>query len=143
MWEREWGKYCFFSGKSTNSEAAGILLSPNLSCEILDHIELVSGWLQALEIKIQEKLVTILNIYGPNKDEIDIFEILELYISIHEDKNVIIRGDFNTVLDIHLDNLVRMCIVCIANNINRNVYMYQIHAFFRLLVRHECCYSCL
>ena len=55
----------------------GILLNPNLSCEILDHTELVSGRLQALEIKIQEKLVTILNIYGPNKDEIDIFEILE------------------------------------------------------------------
>ena len=103
LWEREWGKYCFFSGKSTNSEGVGILLNPNLSCEILDHIELVSGRLQALEIKIQEKLVTILNIYGPNKDEIDIFEILELYISTHEDKNFIIGGDFNTVLDIHLD----------------------------------------
>ena len=103
LWEREWGKYCFFSGKSTNSEGVGILLNPNLSCEILDHIELVSGRLQALEIKIQEKLVTILNIYGPNKDEIDIFEILEFYISTHEDKNFIIGGDFNTVLDIHLD----------------------------------------
>ena len=103
LWEREWGKYCFFSGKSTNSEGVGILLNPNLSCEILDHIELVSGRLQALEIKIQEKFVTILNIYGPNKDEIDIFEILELYISTHEDKNFIIGGDFNTVLDIHLD----------------------------------------
>ena len=66
----------------------GILLNPNLSREILDHIELVSGRLQALEIKIQEKLVTIFNIYGPNKDEIDIFEILELHISTHEDKTL-------------------------------------------------------
>ena len=105
MWEREWGKYCFFSGKSTNSEGVGILLNPNLSCEILDHIKLVSGRLQALEIQIQEKLVTIINIYGPNKDEIDIFQILELYISTHKDKKFkfIIGGDFNTVLDIHLD----------------------------------------
>ena len=83
MWDWEWGKYCFFSGKSTNSEWVGILLNPNLSCEIIDHIELVSGRLQALKIKIQEKLVTILNIYGPNKDEIDIFEIIELYFSTH------------------------------------------------------------
>ena len=64
----------------------GILLNPNLSREILDHRELVSGRLQALELKIQEKLVTILNIYGPNKGEIDIFEILEVYISTLEDK---------------------------------------------------------
>ena len=82
-WDWEFSKYCFFSGKSTNSEWVGILLNPNLSCEILDHIELVSGRLQALKIKIQEKLVTILNIYGPNKDEIDIFEIIELYFSTH------------------------------------------------------------
>ena len=66
----------------------GILLNPNLSCEILDHIELVRRRLLALEIKIQEKLVTIFNIYGPNKDEIDIFEILELHISTHEDKTL-------------------------------------------------------
>ena len=81
----------------------GILLNPNLSCEILDRIELVSGRLQALEINIQEKLVTILNIYGPNKHEIDIFEIHELYISTHEDIKLIIGRDFNTVLDIHLE----------------------------------------
>ena len=55
--------------------------------------------LEVDEIKLQEKLVTILNIYGPNKDEIDIFEILELFIRTHEDKNFIIGEDFKTVLD--------------------------------------------
>ena len=48
------------------------------------------------EIKIQEKLVTILNIYGPDKDEIDI--ILELFIATHEGKNFVIREDFKYVL---------------------------------------------
>ena len=81
MWDWKWGKYCFFSGKSTNSEWVGIPLNPNLSCEILDHLELVSGRLQALRIKIKEKLVTILNIFVSNKDEIYIFETIELYFS--------------------------------------------------------------
>ena len=36
-----------------------------------------------------------------------------------------------------------MCIFCIANNINRNVYMYLITRIFLLLVTPECCYSCL
>ena len=36
-----------------------------------------------------------------------------------------------------------MCIVCIAININRNVYMYLNTRIFRLLVTHECCYACL
>ena len=59
--------------------------------------------LQSLELKIHEKLITTINIYGPNKDELNIFEILEAYIRSNEDKNFIIGGDFNTVLHIHLD----------------------------------------
>ena len=47
--------------------------------------------LEVDEIKIQERLVTILNTYGPSKDEIDRFEILELFISTHEDKKFILR----------------------------------------------------
>ena len=97
------GQKLFFSGKSTNSEGVGILLNPNISCEIPDHIELVSRRLQALEMKIQEKLVTILNVYGNNKGEIDSFETLEFYINTSEDNNFIIKGDFNTALDIQLD----------------------------------------
>ena len=61
------------------------------------------GRLQSLELKIHEKLITTINIYGPNKDELNIFEILEAYIRSNEDKNFIIGGDFNTVLHIHLD----------------------------------------
>ena len=33
--------------------------------------------MQALEIKLNEKGITILNIYGPNKYDTSLFEVLE------------------------------------------------------------------
>ena len=81
----------------------GILINPDLPYELLNYTELMCGSLQSLELKIHEKPITIINIYGPNQDELNIFEILEAYIRSNEDKNFIIGGDFNTVLDIHLD----------------------------------------
>ena len=102
-WKQEWGKHCFFSGKFTNSEGVGILINADLPYELFNYTELMCGRLQSLELKIHEKPITIINIYGPNKDELNIFEILEAYIRSNEDKNFIIDGDFNTVLDIHLD----------------------------------------
>ena len=35
--------------------------------------------MQALEIKLKEKGITILNIYGPNKDDTSLFEVLQTY----------------------------------------------------------------
>ena len=102
-WKHIWGKQCFLSGISSNSEGVGILINPNLQCEILSHTELICGRLQSLELKINEKQITIINIYGPNKDELNIFEILNTYIQENEDKNYIIAGDFNTVLDTDMD----------------------------------------
>ena len=80
------------------------MINPNLQCEILNYSELICVRLQALELKIQEKQVTVKNIYGPNKDELNIFEIMNTYIQANEDKNYIMGGgDFNTVLDPGID----------------------------------------
>ena len=79
-----------------------MLINPDLPYELLNYTELMCGRLQPLELKIHEKPITILNIYGPNKDKLNIFEILEAYIRSNEDKKIIIGGDCNIVLDIHL-----------------------------------------
>ena len=102
-WKQIWGKHCFFSGKCTNSEMVGILINPDLPYEILNYTELICGRVQSLELKIHEKPITIINIYGPNKDELNVFETLDMYIRSNDEKNFIIGGDFNTVLDTNLD----------------------------------------
>ena len=55
--EKEWGEYYFFGSKSINSEEVGILLNPDLSCEILYHIELVSWMVAGTKNKDTRKVI--------------------------------------------------------------------------------------
>ena len=102
-WVKEWGKDAFFSGTSNNSEGVGILINPKLSFSIKQHSEIIIGRLHALELNIEERDIIILNLYGPNTDSVNYFEILEKYLKENEDKTFIIGGDFNTIIDTELD----------------------------------------
>ena len=62
------GQTLLFKWQSTNSEGVGILINPDLQYEILDYTELFCGRMQLLELKIHEKPIKIINIYGPNRD---------------------------------------------------------------------------
>lgn len=103
VWGTEWGIDSFFSGKKNNSEGIAILVNSNFSYNIKEHKEIIVGRVQALELIINDKELVILNIYGPNSDDIFCFEMLENYLKENLDKTVIIGGDFNTVLNIELD----------------------------------------
>ena len=92
----------FFSGNSSSAGVA-ILLKNNTTFKILSHIEIVIGRLQALFIEINDKPFIIINIYGPNKDDVYVFNELNKFIVDNEDGNFIIGGDFNTVLNENVD----------------------------------------
>ena len=102
-WQKEWGKEVFFSGTSNNSEGVGILIISKESYNILNYTEIICGRLQALEIKINENELIVINIYGPNNDDINIFSKLEKFIQENDEKTILVGGDFNTVLDENLD----------------------------------------
>ena len=105
-WENEWGHRSYFSGNSSNSEGIGILINKNISKEsIINHHEIIPGRLQALEIKIESNSIILLNIYGPNDDNAYVFVKLKQFLEDNSDKYFIIAGDFNTILDIHLDKI--------------------------------------
>ena len=101
-WLRQ-NKYAICLLQETNSEGIGILINPSISYTIQNVQEIVTGRIQVLDIFINEKECTIINVHGPNNDEIRIFEKLEEYIKENEEKTIIIGEDFNTVLDENLD----------------------------------------
>ena len=103
IWKNEWKGPCYFSGNSSNKAGVCILVDPNLNCNIIQHTDIVPGRLQALEISINEKKVIILNLYGPNTDDITVFNNLLTYLNNNSDKSFIIGGDFNTVMDCAID----------------------------------------
>ena len=80
-----------------------ILLNPNLNYDIVQYTDIIPGRVQALELILNEKTVTILNIYGPNNDDLTVFNDLLTYLNANNEKSFIIGGDFNTVININLD----------------------------------------
>ena len=103
LWKTEWGGSCFSSGESSSKAGVSILINPNLNYDIVHYIDIIPGRLQALDLVINDKTVTILNMYGPNKDGLIVFNDLLTYLNANTDKSVIIGGGFNTVIDINLD----------------------------------------
>ena len=69
---------------------------PQCNYDILNYSNIVQGRLQALELKINDTNLTVLNIYGPIKDEVSLFEKLEEFVLLNNDKSLIIGGYFNT-----------------------------------------------
>lgn len=76
LWKQEWGNEAFFSGKTNSSEGTGILINSNFNCTIQNYNEIIKGRIQALELIIEGKEITILNIYGPNTDDVAFLKLL-------------------------------------------------------------------
>ena len=102
-WKHEWGNDAFWSGTSNSSEGIGILINPTVSYTIQKYSELIPGRMQILEIIINDKEINLINIYGPNNDDVNFFEHLEKYLKENDEKTFIIGGDFNTVLNEKID----------------------------------------
>jgi exonuclease III len=104
-WKTEWQGDIFVSSPNSNSQGVAILISPDNSNEIniINYKEVSKGRLIALELKLNEEEFTIINIYGPNNDDVSIFTVLENYLYANCEKKFIIGGDFNTILDLKMD----------------------------------------
>lgn len=127
IWENEWGYKAFFSGESSNSEGLAILINPNCkNINILEHKQIIPGRLQAIKAILDDKEFIFVNVYGPNKDSPNLFEDLQTYISLNDENVFIIGGDFNTVINDHIDrkgsNQIRntKCKAVIKNIIETN-----------------------
>ena len=69
FWLKEWGHKAYLSGNSNNSERIGILINPNVSYVVHKYTEIIVGRMQALEVTINEKEITLINLYGLYNDD--------------------------------------------------------------------------
>ena len=72
--ENEWGGKCYFSHGDRNSRGVCILFHPSLKLEIVDERSCSDGRFVVLKVLLNGVAVTIGNVYGPNYDNIIIFE---------------------------------------------------------------------
>ena len=63
-----------------------------VSYVVQKYTEIIVGRMQALEEIINEREITLINLYGPNNDDQTFFDQLETFINDHNEKNFIVGG---------------------------------------------------
>ena len=102
LWKKEWNDQCFFSHGTSSSTGVCILVNNLPGVRVEKQFNDECGRVCICQIKIGDEVLTLCNVYGPNKDNPEFFvncrdtlkEFSEFYI---------IGGDFNTVLNPVLD----------------------------------------
>ena len=102
-WQSEWGYSTIFTKFSSSRAGVGILFNNNFQFQISKYLVDPEGRFIIADIEIQDKTLTLENIYAPNKDEPTFFQNVCEKLSSFDCDFIILGGDFNLVGDIHKD----------------------------------------
>ena len=103
-WRSQWGYKALFSCFSGSSAGVCILFNNNFKFDILKTFSDPSGRYIVCDIKTDEKLFTLANIYAPNEDDPSFFKQVFDHLHDFACEEIILGGDFNLVLDVKEDN---------------------------------------
>lgn len=100
----QWGNSnCIFSNYKSNARGVAILFGKDLDYTINDKLIDENGNYIIVDITVSSKRMTLVNLYGPNRDDPNFFQNISNYIEDIGNNDVIICGDYNCVLDPDLD----------------------------------------
>ena len=103
MIRNEWGFDAYFNSYTSNSRGVAILFQNNFDYKVLDIFKDNSGNLLILKIKIDDLIITLANVYGPNTDSPDFYSTLFERIEEFDSEYHITCGDFNLVQNPEFD----------------------------------------
>ena len=99
----EWGYEVFFSSFTNSSRGVMILMNNNFEYKVERVKTDKNGNYIILDIIIQGKRITLVNLYGPNQDNPNFYTNIKQKVSEFENDQAIMCGDWNFVLDQDLD----------------------------------------
>ena len=102
-WTCEWGYKALFSCCSSNKAGVGILFNNNFNFQIHKIFSDPNGRFLICDIVAESKHLTVANIYAPNEDDPNFFQVFFDNLSNFKCEEIIIGGDFNLVLDVEKD----------------------------------------
>ena len=103
IWCQEWGYKIIFNHGRSDSAGVCMLLKPSATFDVLNTVKDDGGRTLLVTLKINESIITLVNIYGPNIDDDSFFVELHNLMIEHGEEPYIIGGDFNTILDPKFD----------------------------------------
>ena len=99
QWTAEWGGRAFFSNGTSDARGVCILVKNNIDIEIANVTRDTQGRYLQLNGTLQDKSISIANVYAPNNDDIQFFEYIHQQLESADTDHQIMAGDFNTILD--------------------------------------------
>ena len=104
LWEHEWGGTSVWSNANSRTRGVAILVKHGSSIEILETSIDNAGRYIIINFKKDDEKYVLTNVYAPNTDSPDFFT--EIFNKIDNlDGHRMLVGDFNLVLDPHIDRL--------------------------------------
>ena len=74
IWSAEWGYSAIFSSFSSASAGVCVLFNDNFNFQILKSFSDPQGRFVMVDIKLESKILTLVNIYVPNEDKPTFFQ---------------------------------------------------------------------
>ena len=104
VWSNEWKtNSSFFCHGESNARGVAILFKRGFQYQVDKTYMDVNGRFIIMDIKIDEKLITLVNLYAPNNDNPDFFVNIFTKLGEFSCEDLIIGGDFNFVMDVYND----------------------------------------
>lgn len=101
--ETQWGYTCFFNSFKSNTRGVAIMFNNNFEFKVNQTRTDNDGNLLALDMVIEENKVTLINIYGPNSDTPNFYDMVRDGLFDFDNEYIFLCGDFNLVLNPSID----------------------------------------
>ena len=106
-WKSEWGGDIFFSHGESNKKGVAILVNNKLDYKVNEEIVDENGRYIILNISVDGTDFLLVNFYAPTKnfeaEQVVYIDQLRILLEDQLDQNMILGGDFNTVLNPDID----------------------------------------
>ena len=99
----EWGYTCHFASYNSSSRGVAVLFNNNFEFSVTNVQTDVNGNYIFVSVKMFDKEVVIVNLYGPNQDVPQFYVDLEKRLKEMGCNNIIVCGDWNLVMNFSLD----------------------------------------
>ena len=99
----EWGYSVYFNSFRSNSRGVAIFFRNNFEFKVCNTFKDQSGNVLIIDIEIENRRITLVNLYGPNIDDPAFYERLEKNVNRFGNNNIIMVGDWNLLLNPDMD----------------------------------------
>ena len=99
----EWGYSVIFNSFDSRSRGVAVFFRNNFEFKIHNTFRGNNGNVLLLDIEIEKHRITMVNIYGPNRDDPNFYEELNNTVLKYGNKNIIMMGDWNLLLNPAID----------------------------------------